>query len=141
MKTILTTAAFLLAAAPLAAQGADRDTAGVRAALEHYLQAHATGDGAHNALVFHPVAMLFSTDNGQFRSRTGVEYIAGFNGQPAPDEAQRRRRIVFVDAEGDVGAGKVELDYPQVRFVDYFTLLRIQGEWKIVNKVFARFPR
>ena len=50
-------------------------------------------------------------------------------------------RVVFVDAEGDVGAGKVELDYPQVRFVDYFTLLRIQGEWKIVNKVFARFPR
>jgi hypothetical protein len=141
MKTMLAALALAFAAAPLAAQAADRDTAGVRAALEHYLAGHATGDGAHNALVFHPVAMLFYTDNGQFRSRTGVEYIAGFNGQPAADEAQRRRRIVFVDAEGDAGAGKVELDYPQVRFVDYFTLLRINGEWKIVNKVFARFPR
>ncbi len=141
MKPILAAAALAFAAAPLAAQAADRDTAGVRAALEHYLAAHATGDGAHNALVFHPVAMLFFTDNGQFRSRTGVEYIAGFSGKPAADEAQRRRRIVFVDAEGDAGAGKVELDYPTVRFVDYFTLLRIDGEWKIVNKIFARFPR
>ncbi len=141
MKPIFAAAALVLAAGPLAAQSADRDTAGVRAALEHYLQAHATGDGAHNALVFHPVAMLFFTDNGQFRSRTGVEYIAGFTGQPAPDEPRRRRRIVFVDAEGDAGAGKVELDYPTVRFVDYFTLLRINGEWKIVNKIFARFAR
>ena len=48
---------------------------------------------------------------------------------------------IVVDAEGDAGAGKVELDYPTVRYVDYFTLLRINGEWKIVNKIFARFPR
>src|SRR5690606_5006252 len=132
MKTTLTAAALMRAAAPLAAQAADRDTAGVRAALGHYLAAHATGDGAHNAIVFHPVAMLFFTDNGQFRSRTGVEYIAGFTGKPAADEAQRRRRIVFVDAEGDAGAGKVELDYPTVRFVDYLTLLPIHGAGKIV---------
>ncbi|MGH7585773.1 MAG: nuclear transport factor 2 family protein [Gemmatimonadales bacterium] len=132
---------LLLAPAPLLAQAAAPDTAGVRAAVEHYLQGHATGDGRHFQIVFHPVSMLFFTDNGQFRSRTGVEYVAGAPGKPADDEAQRKRRIVFVDADGDAGAAKVELDYPQVRFVDYFTLLKIDGQWKIMNKIFSRQPK
>ena len=134
---------LLLAPAPLFAQAAAPapDTAGVRAAVEHYLQGHATGEGRHFQMVFHPVSMLFFTDNGQFRSRTGVEYIAGAPGKPADDEAQRKRRIVFVDADGDAGMAKVELDYPQVRFVDYFTLLKIDGQWRIMNKIFSRHPK
>jgi Putative lumazine-binding len=132
---------LLLAPAPLFAQAAAPDTAGVRAAVEHYLQGHATGEGRHFQMVFHPVSMLFFTDNGQFRSRTGVEYIAGAPGKPADDEAQRKRRIVFVDADGDAGVAKVELDYPQVRFADYFTLLKIDGQWRIMNKIFSRHPK
>jgi hypothetical protein len=32
--------------------------------------------------------------------------------------------------------GKVVLDYPTVKFADYMSLLKINGEWKIVNKAF-----
>jgi hypothetical protein len=28
------------------------------------------------------------------------------------------------------------LDYPQVKFTDYMSLLKIDGEWRIVNKTF-----
>jgi len=28
------------------------------------------------------------------------------------------------------------LDYPAVKFTDYMTLLKIDGEWKIINKTF-----
>jgi hypothetical protein len=33
------------------------------------------------------------------------------------------------------------LDYPTVKFVDYMTLLKINGEWKIVNKSFYAEPK
>ena len=31
---------------------------------------------------------------------------------------------------------KIELDYPKVKFTDYFTLLKVDGEWKIMSKVY-----
>jgi hypothetical protein len=41
------------------AQAQDREEAGVRQALEHYLKGHATGDGKHFKKAFHPEAKLF----------------------------------------------------------------------------------
>lgn len=116
------------------------DEAGVREALEHYLAGHATGDGGHMWKAFHPSAMLFWVDDGEFRERTVADYIASFTGSPAPDEAERRRWIESVDVEGSTASAKIVLDYPAARFVDYMSLLRVDGEWKIVNKIFHRDP-
>jgi hypothetical protein len=136
VRTIQLTAIALLLAAPLAAQSdSERE---VRAALDHYLQGHATGDGAHFVLVFHPTSMLTWVSDGTLQTRTSEAYIAGASGQPAADEAERQRRIVMVDVEGDAAMAKVELDYPRVRFVDYFTLLKVEGRWQIMNKTFTR---
>jgi len=47
----------------------------------------------------------------------------------------------MVDVTGDVAVARAELDYPDVRLVDYFALVRAGGGWKIVNKLFQRFPK
>ena len=68
-------------------------------------------------------------------------------------EKLRFRAEVTVHARGDhflhgagVGRGvatamgaamaKIELDYPQTFFTDYFNLLKVDGKWMIVNKTF-----
>jgi hypothetical protein len=112
------------------------EEAAVRAALEHYIRGHATGDGAHFRKVFHPESKLFFTRDGKLATRTSEEYIAGARGTPAPDEAQRKRRIDFVDVVGDAAVAKLTLEYPDVTFTDYMSLLKVEGEWKIVNKTF-----
>jgi hypothetical protein len=124
------------AAAPLRAQ--DAEEARIRAALEHYLQGHATGDGAHMRIAFHPAARLFWIATDTLAQRTSDSYAGGFTGRPAADEAQRRRRIVSIDRTGNAAVAKVELDYPSARFVDYMSLLKVGSEWKIVNKIFYR---
>jgi hypothetical protein len=73
--------------------------------------------------------------------RTSAEYISGFQGKPPANEAQRKRRVVMTDVTGDAAVAKVELDYPDMLIVDYFTLLKIGGEWKIVHKSFHRQPK
>jgi hypothetical protein len=123
-------------APPLRAQ--DPEEAGIRAALEHYLQGHATGDGAHMRVAFHPVAQLFWIVGDTLARRTSDSYAAGFTGRPADDEAGRRRRIVSIDRTGNAAMAKIELDYPTVRLVDYMSLLKVGNEWKIVNKIFYR---
>lgn len=123
------------------AQDAPSEEAAVRAALEHYLLGHATGDGAHHQMVFHPEAKLFWMRDDTLNTRTSAEYIAGSSGQPADDEAQRRREITMVDVTGDAAVAKIVLDYPSALFTDYMSLLRIDGEWKIVNKTFTVEPK
>jgi len=139
--SVLTALLLMLAPAPLAAQASAADEAGVRAAVEAYLRAHATGSGEHIAHVFHPVANLYFVRDDTLATRSGQEYIAGFRGTPQPDEAQRRRWISMVDVTGDAAVARVVLDYPTAVLTDYFALLRINGEWRIVNKIFTSQPK
>lgn len=124
---------------PTSAQ--DKDEAGVRKAVEYYLQGHATGNGENHKKAFHPEAKLFWIRDGQFTQRTSAEFIAGSSGKPADDEAQRKRGIEMIDITGNAAVAKVVLDYPHVKFTDYMSLLKIDGEWKIVNKTFVAEPK
>ena len=131
--------AGLAPAPPASAQQASEEAA-VRKPLEAYLQGHATGDARYMRQAFLPTAHVEGIRDGRFLSRTADEYIAGFKGSPAPDEAQRRRSIDQVDVNGDAAMARVTLDYPSGTFTDYFVLLKVDGEWKIANKVWTRNP-
>lgn len=132
----------LLLSVLVSAQSDTTGDAAVRRTIEqHYFAAHATGSGEPLRGVFVEDGRMFWAADGQLRTRTSTDYINGFPGKPAADESQRRRRILNVDVTGDVAVAKAELDYPDVRLVDYFILVRAGGEWKIVSKAFQRFPK
>lgn len=112
------------------------DEAAVRAALQHYLDGHATGLGAHFDSVFHERANLYWIADGAVQTRTGEAYIAGASGRPAANESERRRRITWVEVTGSTAVARIDLDYPGAWFTDYMSLLKVDGEWRIVNKIF-----
>jgi hypothetical protein len=74
-------------------------------------------------------------------TRSFADYISGFSGKPAPDEANRKRSIEAIDVSGNAAVAKIILDYPTTRFVDYMSLLKINGDWKIVTKIFYAEPK
>ena len=142
IRNAVAAASLLLATtSPGPAQDAPDEEAAVRAALEHYLLGHATGDGAHYEMVFHPQSKLFWMRDDTLNTRTSADYIAGASGSPAADEDQRRREITMVDVTGDAAVARIVLDYPTVVLTDYMSLLKIDGEWKIVNKIFTAEPK
>ena len=121
------------------AQTAEKDA--VKLPLENYIKGHATGDGEYMKKAFHTEGNLIFIRDGKYTTRSFTEYIAGFTGKPAPDEAQRKRSIEAIDVNGNAAVAKIVLDYPSVKFIDYMTLLKINGEWKIVNKSFYAEPK
>lgn len=143
MRTIPSALALVvLALCAVAAQHASPEDLALRKAIEdHYFKAHSTGDGEHLRGMFVDEGRMMWVQDGGLRVRTSAEFIAGFNGQPAGDEAKRKRRIVVTDVTHDTAIAKVELDYPGVFFTDYFTLHKVGGEWKIVHKSFHRRPK
>ena len=143
MPSFTRSAQIAAVAVALAAGGAwmsapTADEAAVRATLEHYIQGHATGDGAHMRIAFHPAARLFWSSADTLATRTSEEYVARMPGKPAADEASgaRKRRIEDIDVTGNAAVGKIVLDYPDAYIVDYMSLLKTNGQWKIINKIF-----
>ena len=135
MLTAVSLLIALLTVAPPAPQATD--DAGVRAALNHYIQGHATGDASHMRLAFLPTAHIEGVRDGKFLSRTLDDYCSGFTGKPAADEATRRRTIDEVSISGTAASAKVTLVHGTTTFTDYFVLLKVDGTWKIANKVYA----
>lgn len=131
-----------LAAVPIyLASAQSAETAAARVPLENYIQGHATGDGDFMRKAFHTEAKVMAFRDGKLTNMTSEEFASRFNGKPAADEAQRKRRIESVEITGNAGVGKIVLDYPQVTFTDYMSLLKVGDEWKIVNKVFYAEPK
>lgn len=113
----------------------------VRVPLENYLKGHATGDPEYMKKAFYTEGKLIFIKDGKYTTRTFEEYIAGMSGKPAADEDKRKRWIESIDIAGNMAIGKIILDYPSGKFTDYMTLLKIDGEWKIVNKSFYVEPK
>ena len=140
--TLFTLAALAaLAALASVASAESPEEAAARVPLELYLKGHATGNGDYWRQAFHEGAKIQGIREGQLVSRTREEFAKGAPGKPADDEAQRKRRIVSLDVVGDAAYAKIDLDYPKVHFTDYMTLLKVDGEWKIMSKVYQARPK
>lgn len=143
MKRLLIIIAIVAAAAGIGlrttAQSAEE--AAVRAALENYFRGHATGQAEHFRKIFHPDSKLFAIRDGKYWQLTSEEYISRAPGKAPADEAKRKRVIESVDITGNAAMAKIVLDYPQVKFTDYMSLLKVDGEWKIINKTFHAEPK
>ena len=125
----------------ISAHAQNPEETAIRQAIEHYFRGHATGQGEHFRKVFHPDSKLFAVRDGKYWQLTSEEYIARASGKPQADEAQRKRQIESIDVAGNAAMVKIVLDYPQVKFTDYMSMLKIDGEWKIINKTFYAEPK
>lgn len=123
-----------LAAVPLAQAS---EEAAVRAVIQQYFRGHATGSGEEMKKAFLPSAHIEGIRSGVFTSWTIQEYASRFTGKPAADEASRKRTIDSVDVSGTAAMARATLVHGASTFVDYFVLLKVDGQWKIANKVYV----
>jgi hypothetical protein len=130
--------AIVLLPAVAAAQQSEEQA--VRAAVNVYIRGHATGNGTEMRKAFLPTAHIEGIRDGKFVSWTVEEYTSRFSGKPAADEASRKRTIDSVDISGTAAMARATLVHGATTFTDYFVLLKVDGEWKIANKVYSSRP-
>ncbi|HEX6313562.1 MAG TPA: nuclear transport factor 2 family protein [Gemmatimonadaceae bacterium] len=116
------------------------EEAAVRAAINQYFRGHATGRSDEMSAAFLPSAHIEGIRSGVFTSWTASEYSGRFTGRPAADEANRKRTIDEVDVSGTAAMARATLVHGATTFTDYFVLLKVNGEWKIANKVYSSRP-
>lgn len=132
-------AALLIVPVGLSAQtpGRDSDESAVRAVVEKYLHGLKFNDTTSLHEAFWPEARLFYVKpDGQMGQWTQAGWYATFAASAGKEE-QGELRIAAMEVTRDIATAKVVEDYPRSRYTDFISLLRIQGRWWIVNKIYT----
>ena len=107
--------------------------------IGYYITGGNNGEPETVARAFHPSAYMKFVKEGKLIDVPIQEYFAKYiqNGLIQ----QRTVTIDHVAITGDAGAVRLNIDYSTHRFIDYFSLLKVGGEWLIVSKIFQRIEK
>ncbi len=115
----------------------DSEEKAIRATIEHYFKGVSANDVESMKKAFHPDAVMFYMQDGALQAVTQPRWHQRMrSGPPAPEA--NYRRILSVDRTGDAASVKAIADFETFQFIDYISLLKIDAEWKIINKIFHR---
>ena len=117
------------------AQEADQITA----AVDLYVQGVGEGDADKLRQAFHPDSRMWGSLAGQRFDVPIAEMIAMFDGKPCDVDGSYVATITTVEQTDDTAHVVLAEEgfWGTVSFVDFFSLARIDGDWKIVNKTFV----
>lgn len=97
------------------------------------------GDTARLRRVFHPHAHYFCATDGTLLHLDMDHYFPVVDKRPSPASQGHARtdRILSIEFAGPVTAfAKLECSIPPKAFIDFLTLVKLEGRWQIVSKVF-----
>lgn len=115
------------------------EEAAVRETLNNYLDGGTYGDTVKMKKAFHKSASMKYIDNktGEFRDVPIADFLNRGKAN-AGKKSDRKTKIVYTTISGTAAQARLEIDGGTFYFHDYMNLLKIDGEWKIVSKIFWR---
>ena len=107
--------------------------------VQLFIDGEANGDVAKLKEASHADARMFGHVDGERYDIPLSEYFDIAASQPANSAGTYRGRLTSVNQVGDAASAVVAEDgsWGSVSFVDFLSLARIDGTWKIVCKTFA----
>ncbi|WP_342379912.1 2-hydroxymuconate tautomerase family protein [Myxococcus stipitatus] len=133
--------------APIASPSVLADTSGELPALLDCIATYLDGlyfaDVERLSRVFHPRARYFSTAEGSLKELDMPTYFDVVRGRVPASASQQPRydRLLSVDLAGPHTAMvKLECALAPRHFTDYLSLVKDEGQWRIISKVFEARP-
>ncbi len=107
--------------------------------VQHYIDGAKSGRGDDMKPAFHKDATIFGYVGTDLFAGP-IQQLFAWNDGNGPATGLKAR-IAKIDLIDTVATVRLELDnWTGSRFTDLFTLLKVDGEWKIMNKVFHLHP-
>jgi putative lumazine-binding protein len=103
--------------------------------IQHYIDGAVSGKGEDMKPAFHKDATIFGYIGADLLAGP-IQQLFDWNDQNGPATGLEAQ-ITSIDIVGMIATVRLELDnWTGHRFTDQYTMLKIDGEWKIMNKVF-----
>jgi hypothetical protein len=110
------------------------DSSVVDATVRDYIEAYYTGDAHRMAQTLHPHYLKHVIHgNIPMREKNGSQMVQAVRSQGPADlpQAERTEQISVLDVAGDIASAKLVTPH----WVDYLTLSKSNGQWKILSVV------
>lgn len=107
--------------------------------IQMYVDGGRLGQSTQMREAFHPDATIFGYAGDELFAGP-IQKLFDWVDQNGP-AAELRSRIAAIDVASTIATVRLELEnWSGRRFIDMFTLLKIDGQWKIISKVFYLYP-
>lgn len=107
--------------------------------IQRYIDGAKAGRGNDMKPAFHEDATIFGYIGADLLAGP-IQQLFDWNDENGPASALEAQ-IASIDLIDTVATVRLELDnWTGNRFTDLFTLLKVDGEWRIMNKVFHLHP-
>lgn len=115
------------------ATNAQDNRADVTATVRNYIEAYYTGDAQRMAQTLHPHYLKHIIHGDiPMRETTAMQMVQGVSSGPGSvPPAERTEQISVLDIAGDIASARLVTPH----WVDYLTLTKFNGEWKILSVV------
>ena len=112
-----------------------RERDAIAKAVQPYIDGAKSGSGDDMKPAFHADATIFGYAGADLFAGP-IQQLFDWNDENGP-AAELEARIASIEVVDTVATARLELNnWTGSRYTDLFTLLKIDGEWKIMNKVF-----
>ena len=134
MIAVLPVLAALAASAP-PTQGGDEEEKAIRETIQLYFRGDIERDVEALKKAFHPTATLLTRDKtGRLRVLTQPEWHQSI--RQTPGRERPTAKILHIDRAGNVASAKTQLLFSNGSFTDFLSLVKIEGQWTIVSKIY-----
>ncbi len=107
----------------------------IKKTIQSYINGAKSGKGDDMKPAFHADATIFGYIGPDLFAGP-IQILFDWNDENGP-ATELEAKITSIDIEGTVATARLELDnWTGHKFTDLFTLLKFEGTWKIMNKVF-----
>ena len=107
--------------------------------VQHYIDGAQSGRCTDMKPAFHKDATIFGYAGTDLFAGP-IQQLFDWNDQNGPAPGLQAR-IASIDIIDTIATVRLELDdWTAHRYTDLFTMLKVDGEWKIMNKVFHLHP-
>jgi Putative lumazine-binding len=108
----------------------------IRAVARSYVEGMISADESALRAAFHPSASIIGNYQGAVEWLPVDGFIAEVLAVGASAPAEDAWEFVSLDITGDAAVAKTRCAYAGAQFTDYLSLLKIEGRWKIVAKLY-----
>lgn len=129
------TLSFCLVLISLFAFGQSSDEA-IKATVNNYFEGLTTGDTAKLGKAFHSSAILRTVNASTGKIQDFP--IKTFISKTPAGGVKATTKLISYSYAGISGLAAAELQFADFKYIDLLSLLQVNGEWKIVTRVFSR---
>lgn len=107
--------------------------------LKNYFEGIFYGDLAKLRAGFHSDVRIYGDIKGEAYEKNLDEYLTGVQNRKSPQEQGEKfaMKILGIEILGNIATAKLHVPMLGFNYYDYISLVVVDNEWKIVNKLFV----